>query len=328
MPRAVICESLDGPEALRLHEVAPLPAPGPGEVRIAVKAAGLNFPDLLLTRGLYQVRPPLPFVLGFDVAGVVTAVGAGVSRCAVGERVNAVLPFHGAFADEALVEQDRVFRMPAGFSFAEGACFHVATATATNALLQRGALQPGETLLVHGAAGGVGLAAVEIGKLLGATVIAVAGGMEKLALTRARGADHVIDHQTEDFRERVMAITEGRGADVVLDPVGGDVFDQSMRCIAWAGRLLVVGFAGGRIQSIPANQPLLRGFSVVGVRALEDARRRPEMGAAYHRWMYGHAAAGRLRPHLSHSLPLSRFAEALELLQSRRVMGRIALTME
>jgi NADPH:quinone reductase len=327
MPLAVICDELAGLEALHLREVPPLPPPGPGEVRLAVKAAGLNFPDLLMTRGRYQYKPPLPYVPGFEAAGLVTAIGEGVTRCRPGERVIAQLPFHGAFAEEVVVEQGRVFALPAGFSFAEGACFHVATATATNALLQRAALQPGETLLVHGAGGGVGLAAVEVGKLLGATVIAVAGGAGKLEITRARGADHRINHREEDFRERVMEITAGRGVDVVLDTVGGDTFDASLRCTAWAGRLLVVGFAGGRIQQIPGNQPLLKGISVVGVRALEDALRRPEVGRAYQAWMYGQAAEGRLKPHISHMLPLERFADALELLERRMAVGRIVVTM-
>jgi NADPH:quinone reductase len=328
MPRAVICDELSGPESLHFREVAPLAPPGPGEVAIAVKAAGLNFPDLLMTRGRYQFKPPLPFVPGFDVAGVVTATGAGVTRCRTGDAVIALLPFHGAFADEAVVSQERIFALPQSFSYAEGACFHVATATATNALLQRGAVQPGDIVLIHGAGGGVGLAGVEVAKLLGAIVIAVAGAEDKLTIARSRGADHLIDHRTEDFQRRALEITGGRGVDVVLDPVGGDTFDASLRCTAWAGRLLVVGFAAGRIQSIPGNQPLLKGLSIIGVRALEDATRRPEIGAAYQRWMYGHAAEGRLRPHISHSYPLEQFQDALATLQGRHAIGRVALTME
>ena len=328
MGRAVVCDELTGPGALRLQELPPLGAPAPGQVKIAVKAAGLNFPDLLMTRGRYQFKPPLPFVPGFDAAGVVTEIGSGVTRCKPGDRVIALMPFHGAFAEEALVEQSRIFALPLPFSFVDGACFHVATATATNALLQRAALQPGEVLLVHGAGGGVGLAGVEVGKLLGATVIAVAGGAEKLAIARARGADILVDHRSQSFRDEVMRATDGRGADVVLDTVGGDTFDASLRCTAWAGRLLVVGFAGGRIQSIPGNQPLLKGLSIVGVRALEDGERRPAIGEAYQRWMYGHAAEGRLRPHVSHRIPLERFAEAFALFEDRKAIGRIVLTME
>ncbi|MCO6415219.1 NADPH:quinone oxidoreductase family protein [Siccirubricoccus sp. KC 17139] len=327
MPKAVLCRVLEGPAALRLEEVPPAGPPGPSEVRVRIHAAGLNFPDLLMAAGRYQFKPPLPFALGREAAGVVDAVGSGVTRCRTGDRVLLNLS-HGAFAEEIVAPEHTVRLIPAPFTFAEAACFHVATATATNALLQRGQLAPGEMLLVHGAGGGVGLAAVEVGKLLGATVIAVAGGAEKLAVATAHGADHAIDHSREDFRERVREITEGRGADVVFDPVGGNTFDTSLRCMAFGGRILIVGFAGGRIQQIPGNQPLLKCISVVGVQALTHAERDPAVGEAYERWMYGHAAQGRLRPHISHSLPMARFAEALDLLASRQAIGRVALTMQ
>lgn len=327
MPEAILCRVLEGPASLRLETVPPAAAPGPHEVRVRIHAAGLNFPDLLMAAGRYQFKPPLPFVPGREAAGVVDAVGSGVTRCRPGDRVLLNLS-HGAFAEEIVAPEQTVRRVPGPFTFVEAACFHVATATATNALLQRGQLATGETLVVHGAAGGVGLAAVEVGKLLGATVIAVAGGADKLAVAASRGADHVIDHRHEDFRERVREITGGRGADVVFDPVGGDTFDASLRCMAFGGRILVVGFAGGRIQQIPGNLPLLKCISVVGVQALTHAERVPGIGEAYEGWMYGHAAQGRLRPHVSHTLPLERFAEALDLLSTRRAIGRVALTMQ
>ena len=327
MTRAVLCRSLDGPKALRLEELPPATSPGPGEARIRLHAAGLNFPDLLMAAGRYQFKPPVPFVPGREAAGVVTEIGAGVERYRPGDRVLLNLS-HGGFAEEIVAAETTLRTLPAPFNFNEGACFHVATATATNALLQRGAVKPGEVLVVHGAGGGVGLAAVEVGKLLGATVIAVAGGPEKLAVAASRGADHVIDHRRDDFRESVRDITRGRGADVVFDPVGGDVFDASLRCTAFGGRILVVGFAGGRIQQIPGNQPLLKCISIVGVQALTHAERDPAVGAEYEAWMYGHAEQGRLRPHISHALPLACFDEALDIVAARQAIGRVVLTMD
>lgn len=324
MPRAVICTSFEEP--LRLEEVPALTPPGPGQVLVAIRAAGLNFPDTLMVTGRYQLKPPRPFSPGMEAAGEVMQTGPGVIAWKPGDRVVIRMRF-GAFAEAAVVEAEALIALPDAFSYAEGACFHVAAATATNGVMQRGRLAPGETLLVHGAGGGVGLAAVEVGKLLGGRVIAVAGGDEKLAAARERGADHVIDHHKEDFRTKVMELTDGRGADVVFDPVGGDTFDASLRCMAWGGRILIVGFAGGRIQTIPGNQPLLKGIEIVGVQALTHLVRDPAGGEAYTRWMYGHAAQGRLRPHISAALPLERYDEALALLSSRQAVGRIALTM-
>lgn len=324
MPRAVICTSFEEP--LRLEDVPTPPRPGPGQVLVAIRAAGLNFPDTLMVSGRYQLKPTRPFSPGMEAAGEVLEAGPGVTAWRSGDRVVIRLRF-GAFAERILVEAKALIALPESFSFAEGACFHVAAATATHGVMQRGRLAPGETLLVHGAGGGVGLAAVEVGKLLGGTVIAVAGGDEKLAAARGRGADHVIDHRQEEFRTRVLALTDGRGADVIFDPVGGDTFDASLRCVAWGGRILIVGFAGGRIQAIPGNQPLLKGIDIVGVQALTHLVRAPGGGEAYTRWMYGHAAQGRLRPHISATLPLERYQEALAMLSSRQAVGRIALTM-
>lgn len=323
MASAVICRTLGAPDLLRL-EVAPVMNVAPGEVRIAIHAAGLNLPDLLMVAGKYQLKPPLPFIPGMEAAGVITEVGSGVAHQRLGEHVM-FRAWYGCYAEEAVAPAEEALPLPANFSFSEGAAFMVAVSTATNALLQRGNLQRGEVLLVHGAAGGVGLAAVEVGTLLGATVIATASSPEKLAIARERGCDHAIDYTRDDFKDRVMEITGGNGADVILDTVGGEVFEQSMRCIAWAGRLLVVGFASGRIPEIKMNQPLLKCFSIVGVRAIEHVKRKPKEGAAYRDWMLGWAKQGRLRPHISHVLPLERFREAMGLLESRKVIGRVVL---
>ncbi|OGA36021.1 MAG: NADPH:quinone oxidoreductase [Betaproteobacteria bacterium RIFCSPLOWO2_12_FULL_62_13b] len=323
MVSAVVCRTLGTPDLLKLENV-PVMHVGPGEVRIAVHAAGLNFADILMVAGKYQLKPPMPFIPGMEAAGIVTEVGSGVVHRRPGERVM-FRAWHGCYAEEAIAPVEEVLPLPENFSFAEGASFMVAVSTATNALLQRGQLQSGEVLLVHGAAGGVGLAAVEVGKLLGATVIATASSREKLAIVQDRGSDHAIDYARDNFKDRVMEITAGNGADVILDTVGGEVFEQSMRCIAWGGRLLVVGFAGGRIPEIKMNQPLLKCFSIVGVRAMEHVKRKPKDGAAYRDWMLGWANKGRLRPHVSQVLPLERFREAMELLQSRKAIGRVVL---
>jgi len=326
MVRAVLCRTLGGAESLAIEELPPAPI-GPGDVRVAVHAAGLNFPDLLMVQGRYQLKPPMPFVPGMEAAGVVVEAGASASGVRPGDRVM-LRAWYGCYSQQVVVPAEDVLPLPAGFGFAEGAAFIVATSTAVNALLQRGQLRAGETLLVHGAAGGVGLAAVEVGKLLGATVIATASSQEKLAIVRSRGCDHAIDYTRERFGERVMEITGGNGADVVLDTVGGDVFEESIRCIAWGGRLLVVGFAGGRIPEVKMNQPLLKCFSIVGVRAIEHVKRKPEEGAAYRAWMLARANEGHLRPHVSHRLPFERFADALELLRSRRAIGRVVLELQ
>jgi len=325
MTRAVVCRDLTGPDGLRLEEVE-LADPRAGEVRVAVRASGVNFPDLLMSGGKYQLKPALPFTLGFEAAGVIDAIGPEVAGHTVGDRVM-VRQWWGCHAQALTAPTDALLPLPDGFGFEEGAAFVVATSTAVNGVMQRGQLREGETLLVHGAAGGVGLAAVEVGKLLGATVIATASSAAKLAVARARGADHGIDTTTEDFRARVMEITEGRGADVVFDPVGGEVFETSLRCMAWGGRILVVGFASGRIPEIRMNQPLLKCISIIGVRAIEHLTRNPIEGPAYQQWMLARAAEGHLRPHISHRFPLEDFRAALDVLQSRAAIGRVVLTM-
>ncbi|MGY3367284.1 NADPH2:quinone reductase [Bradyrhizobium sp. GM2.4] len=243
MVRAVVCRALGAPEKLQLEEF-PSRELKPGEVRVAIRAAGLNFPDVLMAAGEYQLKPELPFTPGMEAAGDVTEVGAEASGVFLGDKV-IVKMRHGAFTDEAVVTPSQLTPMPSTFDYAEAATYLAGHGTAYHALIDRGRVAPGEVLLVHGAGGGVGLAAVEIGKMLGATVIATASSDEKLAVAKARGADHLVRYDREPFRDAVKRITDGRGADVVFDPVGGEVFENSMRCIAWGARLLVIGFTGG-----------------------------------------------------------------------------------
>ena len=274
MPKAVVCRELGPPERLRLESFASA-ALQPGQVRVAVHAAGINFSDILMAAGEYQLKPEMPFTPGVEAAGEVTEVN-GATDVAVGDRV-IVKMRHGAYADEAVVASSQLTPMPSTFDYAEGATFLAGHGTAYHALIDRGQLKSGEVLLVHGAGGGVGLAAVEMGKMLGATVIAAASSEEKLAVAQARGADHLVLYQREPFRDAVKRITGGRGADVVFDPVGGAIFEDSLRCIAWGARLLVIGFTGG-IGLARTNLLLIKGASVLGVRAGEAVRRNPALG--------------------------------------------------
>lgn len=321
--RALVVEAL-GPDfsGTGLKEL-PLPEPGPGEVRVAVKAASLNFPDLLMTQGKYQLKPDLPFTLGMELAGVIDAVGEGVTDLAPGDAVAGGSRI-GAFADYIVMPAAGLRKKPSGFSFAEASAFGAAYLTAYVSLVRRGNLQAGETLLVHGASGGVGLAAVEVGKLLGATVIATSASDEKLKVVKARGADHVIN-VARGFREEVKALTGGRGADVIYDPVGGDVFDESVRCIAFDGRLLVIGFTSGRIPSVSVNMPLIKGFSVVGVRAGEYGRQFPEKGRENLETVWRWAEEGRVRPHIHAEVSLADWRRAFEMMRGREVVGKVVL---
>ena len=268
--RAVLCKSFGPPESLVVEDIAS-PTPGLGEVVLSVKAASVNFPDVLIIQNKYQVKPPLPFSPGSEMAGVVKAVGEGVTAARPGDAVMAITT-HGAFAEEVKTEARRLLPIPPGMAFTTAAAFGLTYATSEHALCDRGALQAGETLLVLGAAGGVGLAAIEIGKILGARVIACASSDDKLAVCRAHGADDTINYAAEDLRERLKALTGGRGADVIYDPVGGAYTEPALRSIAWRGRLLVVGFAAGEIPKIPLNLTLLKGCSIVGVFWGEFAR--------------------------------------------------------
>jgi NADPH2:quinone reductase len=321
MPKAVVCRELGRPESLRLETFASAPL-APGEVRVAIHAAGINFPDILMAAGEYQLKPPLPFTPGVEAAGEVTEVNdaAGV---AVGDKVILKLR-HGAYADEAVVMPSQLTPLPSTFDYAEGATFLAGHGTAYHALIDRGQLLAGEVLLVHGAGGGVGLAAVEIGKLLGATVIAAASSEEKLAIAQAKGADHLVLYSREPFRDAVKRLTDGRGADVVFDPVGGEIFENSVRCIAWGARLLVVGFTGG-IGLARTNLLLIKGASVFGVRAGEAVRKSPALGEKRIKALTDWAEAGKIRPNISHRLPLEDYAKAMRLLVDRKAIGRVAL---
>ncbi len=301
-----------------------LPAPGEGEVQIRIRACAVNFPDLLMVQGKYQFKPPLPFTPGMEAAGDIVAVGPGVTAFAPGDKVVAGLRT-GGMAEGANTPAASCRAMPEAMSYEEAAGYTTAYLTAYVSLVRRGHLEAGETLLVHGAAGGVGMAAVDLGKQMGATVIATASSQEKLDVLADRGADHVIN-VADGFKDRVKELTGGRGADVIYDPVGGDVFDESVRCIAWGGRLLVIGFASGRIPDISVNMPLIKGFSVVGVRAGEYGRRDPEKGAENIAAVDAMAAKGTIRPYVYASFPLDQAAEAMCQLRDRRVIGKVVVT--
>jgi NADPH2:quinone reductase len=324
MPRAVFCRELGAPEKLRLESFASAPL-GPGQMRVAIHAAGINFPDILMAAGEYQLKPELPFIPGMEAAGEVIEDAGAAQGVAVGDRVIVKLRY-GGYSDEAIVTPSQLTPLPSTFDYAEGATFLAAHGTAYHALVDRAQIKSGEVLLVHGAGGGVGLAAVELGKLLGATVIAAASSEEKLAVAQARGADHLVLYGREPFRDAVKRITVGRGADVVFDPVGGEVLENSLRCIAWEARVLVIGFTGG-IGMARTNLVLIKGASVLGVRAGEAARKNPALGVARIKALSEWAEAGKIRPNISHRLPLQDYAKAMRLLIDRKAIGRVALMM-
>src|SRR6201989_3277797 len=323
MPKAVICRELGPPGRMRLETFASKPLAA-GPVRVAVRGARDKLSDLLMAAGEYQLKPELPFTPGMESAGDVVEVN-GAQGAAVGDRVIVKLR-HGGYSDEVVVTPSPLTPLPSTFDYAEGATFLAAHGTAYHGLIDRGQLQPGEVLLVHGAGGGVGLAAVEVGKLLGATVIAAASWEKKLAVAKARGAAHLVLYSREPFRDAVKRITDGRGADVVYDPVGGQIFEDSVRCIAWGARLLVIGFTGG-IGLARTNLLLIKGASVLGVRAGEAVRKNPALGEVRIKALTEWAEAGKIRPHISHRRPLEDFAEAMRLLIDRKAIGRVALTM-
>ena len=317
--KAMLCKAFGPPESLVLDD-APEPAMGEDEVRVEVHAAGVNFPDLLMIEGKYQYKPPFPFAPGAEASGVVLETGAKVTGIRPGDRVIAMTG-SGAFAEQVVVRQHKIRPMPAAMDFVTAASLGLTYGTTAHALIQRGQLQPGEWLLVHGASGGVGMAAVEIGKAMGAKVIGTGGSDEKLRVATEHGCDHVINY-SEPFRDKVKELTGGNGADVIYDAVGGDVFDQLLRCINWNGRLLVIGFASGRIPQAPANLALLKSCSIVGVFWGAWTEREPETDKANFRQIFRWWEEGKLRPHVSHTFRLEHVPEALVAIRERRVVGK------
>ena len=321
--RALIVEALEPDYGGCVLKDVPDPAPGPGEVLVRVRAASVNFPDLLMTRGEYQMKPPLPFGLGMEMAGEVESLGEGADIFAIGDAVVGGAKL-GAFAELIVLPQAALKPKPARLSFSQAAAYGAAYLTAYVSLVRRANIQPGEWLLVHGAAGGVGLAAVDLGKALGARVIATSASDDKLKVLEAEYAPDAVLNVTKGFREQVKEITGG-GADVIYDPVGGDVFDESVRCIAFDGRLLVIGFTSGRIPTVSVNMPLIKGFSVVGVRAGEYGRQFPEKGRENAAAVWKLADEGVIRPRVHAELPLADWRQAFDLLANRQVIGKAVI---
>lgn len=323
---AWLCEQTSGPQALRWAEL-PAPAPGPGQVLVAIRSASLNFPDLLMVHGRYQIKPALPFVPGLEFAGVVEAVGTGVTALRPGMAV-ASFGGLGAFATHACVDAAIVMPLPPGFAFDDAAAFLCTYGTTHHALLDRGALQPGETVLVLGAAGGVGTAAIQIAKAAGASVIAAASTDEKCALCRQLGADATINYSHGDLREQIKAATAGKGPDIVYDPVGSDLAEPVFRSIGWRGRYLVIGFAGGGIPALPLNLTLLKGASIVGVFWGDFARREPKNNARALAELAAWYAQGKIKPVIERKLALQDLPRAFELMAARQVRGKLVLTVD
>jgi NADPH2:quinone reductase len=321
--KAIVCKTWGGPETLALEDL-PSPTPGPGEVAVRVQAAGVNFPDVLIIQNRYQLKPPLPFTPGAELAGVVTQVGPGVSSLRPGDPVVAMVDT-GAFAEECVASAARVLRLPPGVDFASAAAFSLAHGTAWHALKDRGRLAAGETLLVLGAGGGVGTAAIAIGKALGARVIAAASSDAKLEAARARGADGAINYAREDLRERIRSLAGEKGVDVVFDPVGGPHSEPALRGTGWRGRYLVIGFAHGEIPRLPLNLVLLKGSSIVGVYWGAWLQREPEASRREMQLLLGWLAEGKLKPLVSARYPLARTAEALVAIAERRATGKIVV---
>mgnify|MGYP003645571575 CR=1 FL=1 len=321
--KALVCHTLsDDLFGVEVREV-PTPEPGPGEILVRVRATSINFPDILLCQGKYQLKLEPPFTPGMDLSGDITALGEGVEGFAVGDEVCGGARF-GGFAEYAILRADGLQRKPTNFSHEEAASYSAAYLTAYVSLVRRANIQPGETLLVHGASGGVGLATVDLGKLLGATVIATGGNDDKLQKVVDYGADYALN-VNQGFRDRVKTLTRGKGADVIFDPVGGDVFDESVRCIAFDGRLLVIGFTSGRIATVSTNMPLIKGFSVVGVRAGEYGRQFPERGRENVEAIWKLARDGKTRPRLHASLPLADTVKGFRMLENREVVGKVVI---
>ncbi|HEY6410013.1 MAG TPA: NADPH:quinone oxidoreductase family protein [Ktedonobacteraceae bacterium] len=321
--KAILCKAYGPPESLVIEDIAS-PTPGKGQVVVSVKACGVNFPDILIILGKYQFKPDVPFSPGSEVSGIVKEVGEGVNSVKVGDRVIAFTGW-GGFAEEVVTDATKLIPIPSTIDFTTAAAFTLVYGTAHYALKDRAQIKPGETLLVLGAAGGVGLAAVELGKVLGARVIAAAASDEKLAVCKLYGADETINYSTEDLRERIKKLTNGYGVDVILDPLGGNYTEAALRSIAWNGRLLVIGFAAGDIPRIPLNLPLLKGCSIVGVFWGSFTEREPQHNQQNLQELLTLLAEGKIKPHISATYPLERAADALNDLMNRKVKGKAVL---
>jgi NADPH2:quinone reductase len=325
--RAVVVREFGPPESIRVEEF-PAPHPGAGQVLIDVHAAGVNFPDMLVMSGKYQILPQRPFVSGKECAGVVRAVGAEVTNCKPGDRVLMWMEY-GAFAEQALAAHENCFVLPAAMRFEEAACFGLVYQTAYFALVTRAAMRAGEIVLVTGATGGVGLAAVQLAKALGATVIAAVSTPDKAEVARRNGADHTVDvsvpNLRDNLREQVRKVTDGRAADVIIDQVGGDVFDASLRALAWSGRLVVVGFAGGRIPEVKANYLLVKNIAVLGLQISDYRDHHPQAMRRAMGELFDLYAQGKLKPLVSKTYPLDRFADAFAAIAARKAIGKLAL---
>lgn len=324
--KAVVCEAWGAPDTLQVKDV-PLPEPGLGQVRVRVRVAAVNFPDALLVAGKYQFKPDFPFSPGAEFSGTISALGDGVSSLAIGDQVVGTAAF-GAYADEVLADATQVVALPDGTSDDElelAGSFLLTYGTSYHALKDRAGAKPGEALLVLGAGGGVGLAAVELGKQMGLRVIAAASTEAKREAAVSRGADEVVDYNTDDFRDRLKALTGGRGVDIVYDPVGGDIAETALRSVGWGGRYLVVGFAGGGIPKLPTNLLLLKGSALVGVFWGEFVRREPEANAANTCQLLAWLHDGTLRPLISARYPLSGAAQALDALLGRDAIGKLVI---
>jgi NADPH2:quinone reductase len=322
--KAVVCTAWGMPDSLEIKDM-PDPVAGPGQVVIDVKAAGVNFPDVLIIQGKYQFKPELPFTPGSELAGVVRAVGPDVTAVKPGDKVIAFTSV-GAFAEQALVPVQAVMPMPPGMDFDTAAAITLTYGTSHHAVVDRASLKEGETMLVLGAAGGVGLAAIEIGKALGATVIAAASTDEKLAVCSAHGADATINYSTSDLREAIKAATGGKGPDVIYDPVGGDYTEAAFRSIGWRGRYLVVGFANGEIPKLPLNLALLKGASLMGVFWGEFVKREPKANMGAMRQLLGWLAEGKIKPLVSARYALADTGKALNDMAARKVTGKVVIT--
>lgn len=320
---AWLCENPVGVDALVWKEV-PTPTPGAGEVLIRIEAASLNFPDLLIVQNKYQFKPPLPFVPGSEYAGLVEAVGEGVTQLRLGQRV-ACLSGTGGFATHTVAKAALCLPLPPAFPAVDAAAFIMTYATSHHALLDRGALKPGETVLVLGAAGGVGTAAIQIAKVAGARVIAAASTDEKCALCQRLGADATVNYSRDNLRDALKALTDGRGPDVIYDPVGGELAEPAFRSIAWRGRYLVIGFAAGPIPALPMNLPLLKGASLVGVFWGDFARREPQANAAMLAELARWAAEGKIKPVIDRTMPMAELKAAYARMASRAVMGKLVM---